>query len=67
MDFAVRLFRQVGNFSALEGDWLRTEVSVIEFPSRQAAEAWYRSPEYQAIVPLRRDGAVGIVAIIDGN
>jgi uncharacterized protein (DUF1330 family) len=39
---------------------------VIEFPSREAAEAWYHSPEYQAILPHRKANSEGHIAIVDG-
>jgi uncharacterized protein (DUF1330 family) len=39
---------------------------VIEFASREAAETWYNSPEYQAIVPHRKANSEGHIAIVDG-
>jgi len=39
---------------------------VIEFPDRAAAEGWYHSPAYQAIVHLRRDNSDGSIFLIDG-
>ncbi|MFC7546644.1 DUF1330 domain-containing protein [Plantactinospora sp. GCM10030261] len=36
----------------LEGEWPGTIV-VIEFPDRASAHAWYDSPAYQDILPLR--------------
>jgi uncharacterized protein (DUF1330 family) len=64
--FRGQVISQGGNFSLLEGDWLQRQVIIIEFPSRQAAEEWYRSPEYQAIIPLQRGSAAGSLAIVDG-
>lgn len=37
----------------------------MEFPDRAAAEAWYRSPEYQAILPLRVRNAISDIVLID--
>lgn len=54
-----------GRMTALEGEWRRTLV-VIAFPDRVAAEAWYASPAYQEILPLRTASVVGEVAIVDG-
>jgi uncharacterized protein (DUF1330 family) len=39
---------------------------VIEFPSRDAAEAWYASDAYQAIIKLRTSNANGYLALVDG-
>jgi uncharacterized protein (DUF1330 family) len=32
-------------------------VAVVRFPSMGALNAWYKSPEYQAIIPLRTEAA----------
>ena len=46
---------------ALDGD-----IVVIEFPDVTRARAWYRSPAYQAILPLRRKHSRGLVVLLDG-
>jgi uncharacterized protein (DUF1330 family) len=38
----------------LEGDWPGNGHAIVEFPSRDDALRWYRSPEYQALIPLRQ-------------
>jgi uncharacterized protein (DUF1330 family) len=48
-----------------EGEW-PGDVIVIEFPDRERATAWYESPEYQAILPLRIDNAEGTAILVDG-
>ena len=48
----------------LEGDPGSVMV-VIRFPSKDAVHAWYRSPEYQAILPLRTDNSEGVVVVAD--
>lgn len=37
-----------------EGEFPYARIVVVEFPSADAARDWYDSPEYQAIIPLRR-------------
>ena len=49
----------------LEGDW-SGDLIVIEFPDLDRARAWYQSPAYQAILPLRTDNADGDVLLVDG-
>src|SRR3954451_19380981 len=39
---------------------------VIEFPDRAAAEGWYASAEYRAILPLRTGNSQGTVFVCDG-
>jgi uncharacterized protein (DUF1330 family) len=40
---------------------------VLRFVTRSAAEAWYQSPEYQAIRHLRTDNTEGIGVIAEGK
>ncbi|QLY32662.1 DUF1330 domain-containing protein [Nocardia huaxiensis] len=39
---------------------------VVEFPTRQAAQDWYNSPAYQAILPLRTANSTGSAVIAEG-
>ena len=39
---------------------------VMEFPDREAARAWYNSPEYQKAVPHRMQAADYRAFIVDG-
>lgn len=54
-----------GTCTVLEGEWQPRTV-IIEFPSREAAEGWYRSADYQKIIGLRLNSASGNLVIIDG-
>jgi len=56
-----------GQLTTLEGEWPHPRLVIIEFPSRAAAEGWYRSPEYQKILPLRINSTVGNLIIVDGS
>jgi uncharacterized protein (DUF1330 family) len=49
----------------LEGSWPGTVV-IIEFPGIDEARAWYESPSYQAILPLRTTHIDGDVIIVEG-
>ena len=39
---------------------------VIEFPDRAAVEAWYDSPAYREILPLRTEHTTSHVLFVDG-
>ena len=54
-----------GTIEVLENSWPGTVV-VIEFPTGEAARAWYCSPAYQAILPLRTENSDGSAIIVDG-
>ncbi len=43
--------------SALAGNADHHAVGVVRFPSHARMDAWYNSPEYQAIVPLRDEAS----------
>ena len=42
-----------GAITPLEGDWAPRTIIVVEFPDRQRAEAWYRSPDYAEALAVR--------------
>lgn len=54
-----------GQRTVLEGNW-GEDLIVIAFPDRARAEAWYHSPAYQRILPLRTGNAAGDAIVIDG-
>ena len=51
--------------TVLEGTW-PGDLVIISFPDRRRAEAWYRSPAYQAILALRTGNSEGDVVLVDG-
>jgi uncharacterized protein (DUF1330 family) len=55
-----------GQMTVLEGEWAHPRVVIIEFPSRDAAEGWYRSADYQKIISLRLNSTTGNLIIVDG-
>jgi uncharacterized protein (DUF1330 family)/ketosteroid isomerase-like protein len=42
-----------GEVRSVEGDWAPEAIVVVEFPSMERAQAWYRSPEYAAALQVR--------------
>ncbi len=56
-----------GKVDFLEGDTAPDRLVIIEFPSVEAARAWYNSPEYQEILPIRQKHArTHLLAIVEG-
>ena len=55
-----------GHATQLEGQPQGERNVVIEFPSREIAEAWYHSAAYQAIIQHRTDNSTGALALVDG-
>ena len=53
------------NVDVMEGTWPGTIV-VVGFPDVARAHAWYASPTYQEILPLRANHIEGETIIVDG-
>jgi len=53
--FGGKLVAATDNIDWREGDWCPKRVVMLEFPSMEKARAWYDSPEYQAVLPIRLD------------
>jgi uncharacterized protein (DUF1330 family) len=55
------------NTDVREGALPARLVTIIEFPSLEAAETWYASPEYEAVHHLRTDAtSSGSLAFLGG-
>jgi len=54
-----------GPVRVVEGSW-SGDLIVIAFPDMGQARAWYDSPAYRRILPLRTDNSRGDVFFIDG-
>lgn len=63
--FGGRYIIHGGRKTVLEGDW-PGDLIVIAFPDRAAAAAWYDSPAYRAIKPLRSAHSEGDVVLVEG-
>lgn len=54
-----------GPVAKMEGDWAGNLI-LIEFPDRESLDAWYESPEYQEILPLRTRHMEADIIFFDG-
>jgi uncharacterized protein (DUF1330 family) len=61
-----RYLARGGETDELEGDWGPERVVVLEFPSLQAARAWYASPAYAEAKAIRQAAATGDFVFVDG-
>ena len=41
----------------LSGSHKHNDTVVIKFPDKEAVNGWYSSPEYRALIPLRKEAA----------
>ena len=63
--FSGRFIIHGGPVDVMEGSW-SGDLIVIAFPDRESARAWYDSPAYRRILPLRTRNAKGDVFFIEG-
>jgi uncharacterized protein (DUF1330 family) len=63
--FGGRFLIHGGEKTVVEGAW-SADLIVIEFPDMNRARAWYGSPAYRQILPLRADNSEGDVMLISG-
>ena len=63
--FGGRFIIHGGPVTLLEGLW-SGDLIVIAFPDRDSARAWYDSPAYRQILPLRTGNSRGDVFLIEG-
>ena len=64
--FGGQFIARGGKYTVLEGKWEHPRTVIIEFPTREAAEGWYKSADYQKIVGLRHKSSGGNLVILDG-
>lgn len=64
--FGGQFIARGGKWTTLEGQWQHPRTVIIEFPTREAAEAWYKSHHYQGIIGLRHRSSSGNLIILDG-
>jgi uncharacterized protein (DUF1330 family) len=63
--FGGRFLIHGGPVERIEGAW-SGDLIVIEFPDKDCARAWYASPAYRRILPLRTENSKGDVIFIEG-
>jgi uncharacterized protein (DUF1330 family) len=65
--FSGRYVVHGGEIASLEGEAPKGRIVVIKFDSMEKAKAWYDSPAYQEIRPIRHRAAKSRVFIVEGT
>jgi uncharacterized protein (DUF1330 family) len=55
-----------GPTTVLEGSWSPSRLVMLEFPTADAARAWWSSPEYAAAKALRQQCAEADMVLVEG-
>ena len=64
--FGGKLVAATNNIDCREGDRHPTRIVMLEFPSVEKARAWYDSPEYQEVLPIRLSANKDKMVIFEG-
>ena len=64
--FGGRYIVRGGKVASLEGEPTK-RIVMIEFPSMEQAQAWYDSPAYRELRPIRHKSAKSRVFIVEGT
>jgi uncharacterized protein (DUF1330 family) len=64
--FDARVLVAADEVEVLEGPWPATRTVVVEFPSMDHAERWYRSPQYQSVVQHRFKAGTSRIVLANG-
>jgi len=64
--FGGRYLTKACSHEILEGDWRPNRVVIIEFPDIASIKNWYRAPEYQPLIALRRSAATDVMIMLEG-
>ena len=65
-----RYITRIGSHAVLKQKnsvWQPGRVVIIEFPDMASLNAWYKSPEYQPLIALRRESAKDMLITLDGK
>ena len=64
--FGGKYLARGGHVTVVSGDWNPARLIVVEFTSMEKFNAWWRSPEYQAVAPLREQSAKANAIVVNG-
>jgi uncharacterized protein (DUF1330 family) len=65
--FGGRYIVRGGTIAPLEGEAPKGRIVIIAFESMEKAQAWYDSPAYQELKPIRHKAAQSRVFIVEGT
>ena len=50
----------------MEGNWTPKYIALVEFESFERAKAWYDSPKYSSIMPIRQENTHSKMILVEG-
>lgn len=67
LPFGGRYIVRGGEIRGLEGDGPKGGMVIIEFQSKEKAQAWYDSAAYRLLMPIRHQSATSRTYIVEGT
>ena len=64
--FGGRYLVKAGTLHPMEGEFELKRLVILEFPSMEAARAFYESPEYAPLLKLRMESAPSKMVLVGG-
>lgn len=64
--FGGRYLVRGNDVRALEGEWEHQRMVIVEFPDKEAAQAWYESEMYRPLRDLRQESAETVILLAQG-
>lgn len=64
--FGGKYLARGGEVTVVSGDWKPARLIIVEFASMEKFHAWWRSPEYRVVSPLREQSAKTNAIVVNG-
>jgi len=65
-NYIKRVFPEAPDGDLYEGGWSPKRLVLLEFPSMEQAQKWYRSSEYAPLIALRQRASRGKLVLVEG-
>ena len=64
--FGGKYLARGGKVKVISGDWNPARLIIVEFASMDKFQAWWTSPDYRKVAPLREQGAKTNAIVVEG-
>ena len=64
--FGGKYFARGGQVTVVSGDWKPARIIIVRFDSLKKFKAWWNSPDYRAIAPLREQSTKTNAIVVEG-
>ncbi len=65
-EFGGEYLARGGKVKVVSGDWNPARLIIVKFDSMEKFQAWWNSPEYRAVAPLREQATKTNAVVVEG-